>query len=215
MTEFSAKSGAKWIASALIVAGFLSCRQVLPAEEYLAAYEKEALQTFEMGAYTVKLLYQSPDYVVARELKAGVDPKEAKSLGVRFAAGIYVAVSISPREIQGTPEDLSRDFLNSSLLEGEAAFRDKLTYLQGGIRGKVRLLDASKKPIPPSTYNFTRNFGMGKANTFIFAFPARSDGKTLDVRDLEIVLEDFGLNSGTLRAPLKYPGSLALRVNHE
>lgn len=215
MNESGAKSGARWIASGLLVAGLCSCRQALPPGEYLSAYEKAALQTFEMGEYTVRMLYQSPDYVVARELNSGARPEEAEVLGRRFADGIYLALSISPKQISGTPDDISKDLLNSSLRNGEAEFRDKLAYLQSGLRGKVHLRDSRQNTIPPSTYNFTRNFGMGKANTFLFAFPARSGGKALDVRDLEIVIEDFGLNAGTLHARLKYPGSLALRVNHE
>jgi hypothetical protein len=199
----------------IALASLSGCRQGLLPEEFVSAYEKAALQTFDLGEYRVRLLYQSPEYVLARELRNGVRPEQAKELSRQYGEAIYVTVSISPREISGTPEDISKDFLNSSLLEGDDQFREKLNYLQAGLRGKVHLEDSKKHVLPPSTYSFTRNFGMGRSNTFLFAFPRHSDGRKWDVKDAELVIDDIGFNAGTLRARLKSPGSLALRVTHE
>ena len=200
---------------AIVLACLSGCREGLPPEKFVTAYEKAALQTIDMGDYRIRLLYQSPEYVLARELRNGAPPAEAQALSHRYGEAIFVTVSISPKEISGTPEDISKDFLNASLLAGEDQFRAKLDYLQAGLRGKVRLEDSKKHVLPPSTYSFTRNFGMGRENTFLFAFPRRSEGRKWDMKDAELVIDDFGLNAGTIRTRLKSPGSLALRVTHE
>lgn len=181
----------------------------------MAAYEKAALQTFEMGDFQVKLLYQSPEYVVAREINAGTSPQEAKAMAQRYAKGIYVSLTIIPKVISGTPEDLQKDILNSSLIAGEDKFRERLAYFQGGLTRKVHLEDPDKNVILPSTYTFSRSFGVGRTNTFLYAFPSRFQDRELDLKKIELVVDDFGLNAGAIHTRLKNPGSLTLRVPND
>ena len=205
----------KWIALLILLTGISGCKRGLPPGEYVSAYEKAALQSIENGEYRMNLLYQSAEYVIARELHRGARPVEAESMARRYAEGIFVAMSVLPSELTGTPDDIRKDLLNASLQEGEARFRQKLAYLQNGLREKVRLEDAQGRTIPLTTYSYSRNFGIGTSNTFLFAFPSRYQGRKIDIDDLVLVIEDFGWNAGVVRTRLKNPGSLTLRVPNE
>jgi hypothetical protein len=205
----------KWIALLILLTGISGCKRGMPRGEGVWGVVIAAGQSIENGEYRMYLLYQSAEYVIARELNRGARPVEAESMARRFADGIFVAMSVFPRELTGTPEDIRKDLLNASLQEGEARFRQKLAYLQNGLREKVRLEDAQGRTIPLTTYSFSRSFGIGTSNTFLFAFPSRYQGRKIDIDDLVLVIEDFGWNAGVVRARLKSPGSLTLRVPNE
>jgi hypothetical protein len=215
MTEKYA-AALKGLAMALLVAAITGCGRALPAGEFVPAYEREAMRELQAGDYHIRYLYQSVDYLVAREVNAGMKLADADRRRKDYAGGLFVGISIAPKaEAQTHEEAVRSDLLNGRIAEGEREFRDRLLLLQGKLGQYVRLEDSRGRRIPLSTYSFSRNFGLGSANSFLFAFPAEYQGEKLNPKELELVIEDFGLNTGTLRSRLSGPGSLKLRMQND
>lgn len=201
-----------WAAILLCLQG---CLQKLPVEEFIRAYEKRGVQAEVDGDYRLNFLYQNTEYLIAKNLQAGGKPQDSERLRHQYGNGIYVSLTVLPKEATGTPDDIRKDLVNAKLAQGEQAFGAQIAYLQEHIREFVHLEDKHGGEIPLVTYNFSRNFGIGLANSFLFAFPTDYKGHHIDPDDITIVIQDFGLQTGTIRKRLKNPGSVKLRMHND
>lgn len=188
------------------------CADRMAPESFVRTYEKLGVQTFTQGEYKFSLLYQSQEYQLAKEMLLGSLISDGQSQNKLYGKEICVSITVIPREITGTPEDIRIDLLNGKLAGGHNQFRKQLFLLQHGLKQFVFLEDIKGNEISPLTYSFTRNFGLGIANTLLFVFPSEYAGQKIDLKNVKIAIHDFGLNTGTIRRELIIPESVKLRI---
>lgn len=188
----------------------LGCDRKLPPGEFLKAYEEKGLVQSLAGDYRFTALLMSTDYMFARQF--GDAPSGSQQPMESFRKAIYVSVNVTLANPTGDPEDLKKDLLNGALYQGQEAFRKRLDFLLNRLSPYVRLETADGSSLEPVTYRFSRGYVFGGGHSFVFLFPAAKDGKKVVSEGANLVLKDFGLNTGTVRIKIHRPSSIALKV---
>lgn len=192
--------------------GLTGCGRVAAPAEFIRLYEASALQREERAGYAFLALYQSPDYMAAKQAAETINRPTLDSLRREFGSAHYVSLAIRMAKPTGDPSDMSHDVVNANLLQGQEAFAADVAKLRTELMEKVRLETPDGRSVAPVTYMLSRSFGLSTNTSFLFAFPMEDHGKAVPVKGSRIVVRDFGLNLGTLRLPLAQPSRLKLKV---
>jgi hypothetical protein len=181
------------------------CQHKLPVGEFLARYEKECVVEVDRDAYRFLLLYESPEYLAARLGGESMKVAELESMRKEYGNGQYVRISVRPiPDLQkGTEEDLlARQFL----------LGQTLAAIQGELAGLIKLQDRDGGLVDPIAVSVQKGATTGAPNTILAIFPKESHGRKVDMGRCELVIEEIGLNLGTLRTRLAMPKGFRLKA---
>lgn len=189
-----------------------ACKQSLPPQAFLKAYSEQATVSTIHGDYRITLLQMSPDYLTAGEMDSADGEKELKSLHEGYQNAIYISLKISCAKPTGGPEDIRKDFLNGALINGQEAFSQRLQFLESGMGALFRLELEDGRLIPLKTYRFNRGYALGGGHSFVLLFPNQFDGHPIRAERGSLVLQEFGLSTGTLKIQVKKAPNIALKA---
>jgi hypothetical protein len=189
------------------------CQKSAPPEAYVEAYTHLAKEVQPAGEYQVTVMALSPEYLVAREMDSTWTREAVAAALKEYQKSNYVSVQVELAHPTGGPDDLGRDFVNRALVEGEEAYRRRLTFLENEAGAFVRLKCQDGRPIAPVSFRFTRGMGFPGIHSFLFLFPKQQDGKEVSLQGSRLMLKDLGLSPGILELPLRLPPHLSLKVH--
>lgn len=191
--------------SGLITLLATGCDKPLDGSAFLARYERECAVSIQAGEYRFILLYESPDFLAVSTAGASASAPALDSASRSYRNAQYVRLSIRPiprpgDEIPGVME--SRNYDLDRLLREVA----------GGMAAKIRLDGPDGKKAKPVAVSILSGTQAGSANTLLIAFPAKDVGGGFDPPAWQLVVDEFGLNLGTIRSRLAAPKGFRLKV---
>jgi hypothetical protein len=190
---------------ALAAMSALGCGQKLGVAEFRERYESECAVPIRSGDFQFVSLYASAEYLAALATGPGGEGGPLDSLIHSYGQAHYVRLSIRP--VPGTGDDIpgrmeARNFALHKLLREDT----------GRLKAKLSLAGPGGRTLAPLLVAMQSGTQTGSANTLLIAFPKSDAEGAVDVEDWQLVLEDIGLNLGTVRARLSAPKRFRLKV---
>lgn len=180
------------------------CSKHLEPMSFRTSYEKGALQKKACGRFECAAMYMNADYLHAVAAISGnkVSPEEQASEGEYFKVSFRAPLSNTEENQASSPM---------------SAFQSKIPpkvflLMQFGISRYAYLENEAGQKIPAVGSHFEKGFGTAPQQSLVFAFPNEFNSKKIDVSRCEFVLEEFGLNTGSIRFPIQFPQRLKLKV---
>jgi hypothetical protein len=183
----------------------MGCEKRLDAAAFLERYERECAVTVPAEGCRFILLYESPEFLAA----SNADPKDSgvvpETLVRTYGEACYVRLSIRPDprpgdEMPGVSE--ARSY----------AIDRMLRTLPGGFAAKIRLTGPGGKSAKPVAVSLMSGSQSGAANTTLIAFAKKDLGEDFNPSRWQLIVDEFGLNLGTLRSRLKPAKGYRLKV---
>ncbi len=196
------------LASMLMIA----CRRELPPSEYMAEYEKQTLSESNSAGYQFSILPLTADYLSAQHADSTWSPVALESFRKSYSGFTYISLRISPSNPSGEDSDFKKDYLGAGMVAGQEAYQQRLHLLQYGLAPYAFLEFSDGTLVSPLSYRFERGYGLAGAESFLFMFPKSKNGRDLSLPGSRFILKDFGLNTGTVKIPIRTGASLALKV---
>ena len=184
---------------------WLGCERELPPGEFVAAYEASQTASVEMSGYRFTALLQNQDYLNAKSSLEELGKVDA------IKSGPQVILRIASATPPGDIPDISKDPLYSSLSSGENAFQERLRLFQFGFAQYAELDYGHGEKVAAVASRYSRNPIANGYASFLFQFPIRKNKNSPKDEQLQLVIRDFGLATGTLRIPLKAITELKLK----
>lgn len=202
----------------LAICGLLGCQRQLAPREFLEAYENEASVSVAGDGLKVILLYQSPEYLAARQgLESGFGEEKVPgpvldSLVKAYGKARYFRITFRPTQ-RGSAAGGTQDGIPETDMPARQAILGKrLAEVRGELQAKIRLVGADGGIVRPLTTAAQFGASTGAANSILVVFPGMADGRPVDPGKFEFVMDDLGLNLGTLKRRLAPPEGLRLKV---
>ncbi len=194
----------------ILAFGLSGCSKELTRTEFLKEYEKRAAVISETDAYRFVSVYQSPEYMAAQQGEEGLGARTIDSLKKEYGNGIYVRLSVRVRVSQKDFDTSSWQPKDPILMQ--ALLAQQLERVQATLAGNAYLLAPDGRKVHPLSNSFHGGLRTGSANSFLLVFPLEDQGRALDPVKSQLMIEDFGLNTGTLRQRLVLPKGIRLKV---
>lgn len=191
--------------SALGLFGALAagCERSLEAGAFQARYERECAVSIRSGDFQFVLLYESPEFLAVST--AGATAPMLDSLTRSYGNARYVRLSIRPTPRPG-------DEIPGVLDAKHFALDQMLRNIPGGLASKIRLRGPGGKEAKPIAVSLLSGTQTGSANTVMIAFSDSDTGGDFDPAKWRIIIDDFGLNLGTLESRLAAAKGFRLKV---
>jgi hypothetical protein len=181
------------------------CQRVLPSAEYLARYEKECAVQMDRNGIRFLILYQSFDYLAARIGGDSMQGQELASLHKEYGNGQYVRITLRP-----VPDH--RGITEADLMARQFELGQRLMAVQGELGTLIKLQNGDGDMLDPIAISVQKGAATGAPNTILAIFPNEFHGRKVDIGRCELVIDEFGLNLGTLRTRLARPKGFRLKV---
>jgi hypothetical protein len=194
---------------ALMVAG---CQRTLPPAAFLKAYEAEAASSVIAGDYKFLIAPLSPDYLSASMPDGPDDKAGPSSEKSAYQSTHCISLRISLAHPTGGPSDHDKDLVARAEANGNGDHKAGMAFLESDFGANVRLEDKRGRKIPPLSYRFQPGLGLGAVNSFVFLFPKDSGGSPVSLQDAFLIIDDFGMNTGTVKLPVRLVHNLRLKV---
>ena len=151
------------------------------------------------------LLYESPEFLAVSTAGTGTTSKALDSISRAYRNAHYVRLTIRPVAQPGDEVP--------GVMEAKAYAIDRfIRSLPGGLEEKIRLEGPGGKVAKPIAISLLSGISAASANTILVAFAAADVGAAIDPSDWQFIVDDFGLNIGTLRTRLAAAKGFRLKV---
>jgi hypothetical protein len=209
MSDFRGWAFAIGLAAAALLTGsvFSGCEKNLATGEFVGRYEKECAVSVDRDGFRFVVLYESPEYLAALSGGDAMKAKELDSLRTDFGKANYVRISIRPTAVShGGVGSIT------AIEDQEAVLGERLRQVQGEMGLLMHLRGPDGDTVAPIAVTFQGGTHTGAANTVTAVFPKESRGAPIELKKWELMIDDFGLNLGTVRARLAMPKGFRLKV---
>lgn len=181
------------------------CQRKLPSGEFLARYEKECAIQMDRNGIRFLILYQSADYLAARLGGDSMQGPELESLRKEYGNGQYVRITLRP-----VPDP--KGITEADLIARQFELGQRLTAVQGELATLIKLQSGDGELLDPIAISVQKGAATGAPNTILAIFPKETHGRKVDMGRSELVIDEFGLNLGTLRTRLVKPKGFRLKA---
>ena len=187
------------------------CRRQLVPEEFIRSYEETAAVTVERNGIKMVILYQSPDFLAAVQGGSGAKAATLDSLKAEYGKAHYYRVSFRPALASTDRDPAAAAALPTAIPALQAERGRQLMTVRGELSRRIRLEGEDGATVEPISASLQQGLA-GASNTILVVFPRTSRGQSLDPGKYDLVIEDLGLNFGTLRRKLAPPKGIRLKV---
>lgn len=184
-----------------------ACQRNLAQADFLRRYEQECLVTVERDGYRFLLMYQSPEYLAALGGGPEAGPEEIGALAAGYSRAHYVRIAIRPG-----PDGAGAAAYGSDPLLPQVVLGERLKAAEPNLAQRIRLRAKDGREVEAVSATLQRGLKTGASNVILAVFPREYRGAAVDPEQWELIIDELGLNLGTLRKPLRLPKGFRLKA---